>query len=248
LKLLFIDIETTPCIAMTWGLRKQNISVEQIVEPTSVLCFAAKWRDKREVIFRKSTVRSGDEFDSMIREAHTLLWNADAVCHFNGESFDIPRLNAEFLRLGLPPPPPIPQIDLKKTAMRKFGTVSSRLAFLGPYLNIGEKVHHEGWPLWTGCLKNDPKSWRTMEKYNRQDVVLLERLYDRILPWIDGHPNMNWYTVGGNNCPTCGHSTLIRRGYRRTRVQIYQRYVCGHCDAWCSARVASTVVAKPEVR
>lgn len=236
-RILFIDIETTPATALVWSLRDQNISIDQLITPTSVLCFSAKWSDGTEVIYDRSLKQDSSEFKKMIRHAHDLLSEADAVCHFNGASFDIPRLNAEFLRLGMKPPPTIPQIDLKKVVMSKFGTTSSKLAFIGPYLKIGEKVQNEGWPLWRGCMAGDADSWEKMEKYNKQDVVLLERLYQRVLPWIDNHPNANLFVDSKKPlCPNCGSDRLQSRGEQVGATLVYQRFQCRACGRWCRSR------------
>jgi hypothetical protein len=238
LKLLFIDIETTPALVHVWSLFNQNISVDQIVTPTSLLCFAARWHGSKETIFRKSARQEGAEFDRMVNHAHRLLSEADAICHFNGESFDIPRLNQEFLRLRLPPPPPAHQIDLKRVVMSKFSMVSSKLAFVGPYLKIGEKVANDGWPLWIGCMNGDAGSWRKMEEYNRGDVTLLEKLYARMLPWIDRHPNANLFVEEENPvCTHCGSKGLQRRGVQRLTTYVYARFQCTRCGRWSRARL-----------
>lgn len=113
MNLLFLDIETSPAEVLVWDLFKPHIGPDQVIRPTSVLCFAARWYGKPGTIFRRSLRQRGAEFNDMIRAAHQLLSEADAVCHYNGLFFDIPRLNAEFLRLGLKPPdrtlnPPTP--------------------------------------------------------------------------------------------------------------------------------------------
>ncbi len=173
----------------------------------------------------------------MMRGIHKLLSEADAVCHFNGNSFDIPRINTEFLRLGMAPPPPIPNIDLKKIVMSKFAFTSSKLAFVGPALELGEKVKHEGWDLWKGCLDGNKAAWATMKKYNMQDVALLERLYTKVLPWIDGHPNMNLFVKEEDPvCPNCGSKSLKSNGLRRATTYIYKRLQCLSCGKWCRAR------------
>lgn len=237
MKLLHLDIETSPAVVQVWSLFNQNISVDQIIKPTSVLCFTAKWHGSKELLYHKSTHQAGREFDKMIRAAHRLLSEADAVCHYNGCSFDIPRLNQEFLKAGMPPPPTIPQIDLKKVVMSKFGMVSSKLAFVGPYLKIGEKVRNEGWPLWDGCLKGDADAWTKMEEYNKGDVLLLERLYIKVLPWIENHPNMNLYVDDVDPvCPNCGSPRLQSRGEHKAATYIYARYHCQECGRWCRAR------------
>lgn len=248
MRILHIDIETTPAQVFVWALHKQDISVDQIIRPTSVLCFSAKWDGEEEVMFYKADKQSGVEFDKMIRAAHRLLSEADAVCHFNGTTFDIPRLNQEFLRLGLPPPPPIPQIDLKKVVMNKFSMVSSKLAFVGPYLKIGEKIRNEGWPLWIGCLDGDPNSWKAMETYNKGDVILLEKLYHKVLPWIEQHPNRGLFiNTDKPACPRCGSVSLQSRGVQRGATLTYRRFQCKNCGGWCRARCADKL-GKAEVR
>jgi hypothetical protein len=249
LKLLFIDIETTPVKSYTWGLFNQNISVDQVIEPHSILCFAAKWHGSKEVMFYNSPKREGSFFERMIARAHSLLSEADAVCHFNGQSFDMPRLRTQFVKLGLPPTPPVAPIDLKKVVMSRFDMTSSKLAFVGPYLEIGAKIEHEGWPLWIGCMENKRESWEKMRKYNIQDVLLLEKLYKRVLPWIDGHPNMNlWAPDTAPRCPNCQSDKLEKRGYKRTITQIYQQYCCKNCGHWCRGRTKLPGTTAPSVR
>ena len=253
MKLLFLDIETSPAVVYTWDLFKPHISVDQIITPTSLLCFSARWHDEEEVQFFSSKKRSGPEFDKMIRAAHRLLSAADAICHYNGISFDIPRLNQEFLRLGLAPPPPTAQIDLKKVVMTKFGMISSKLAFVGPYLEIGEKIRHEGWPLWIDCLANEKDAWRKMEAYNRQDVVLLAKLYEKLLPWIDGHPNMNLFVDDGQEivlprCKNCGSEKIRKQGFKRTSTNVYQQVQCCVCGTWARFRTVDKNFPKVQVR
>lgn len=249
MKLLHLDLETTPAVVYTWALHKQDISVDQVITPPSILCFSAKWHGEATHIFHRALKRDGMEFNSMIRAAHKLLCDAEAVCHYNGTTFDIPRLNQEFLRLGLKPPPPLIEIDLLNVVRKKFGMLSNKLAFVGPYLQVGEKVKHAGWALWVGCLKGDAECWRLMELYNRQDVALLERLYTKLLPWIDGHPNMNLFVDEREPvCPNCAGKKLQRRGERVAMTYLYARYQCKDCGRWSRARLREKFIKPAEVR
>lgn len=254
MKILMIDIETSPAVTYVWDIFKPVIGVEQIITPTSLLCFSYAWFENGKMgkvqFVDAGGKLEGQAFVSMVRKAHELLSEADAVCHFNGESFDVPRLNAEFLRLRLPPPPPAHQIDLKKTWFKKFATVSSRLAFIGPYLKIGEKVKHEGWPLWIGCLSGDAACWRKMREYNIEDTVLLGKLYETLLAWIDNHPNMNLYDTGAQAddgkpcCTNCASTKLKSNGFRRAQTYTYRRIQCLTCGHWMRERL-STKLAGP---
>jgi hypothetical protein len=168
---------------------------------------------------------------SMVRRIHKLLDEADAVCHYNGKKFDIPTLNKEFLLLGLPPPSPAKQVDLLEVAKKRFRLASNKLQFVAGQLGLGSKTKHKGMELWLGCMKQDPEDWKVMEEYNKQDVRLLEKVYDRLLPWIDGHPNLS-VMEGIECCTNCGSQKLQARGFYVSSAGRYQRCQCQNCGKW----------------
>ena len=184
----------------------------------------------------------------MARTVHKLLDEADAVAHFNGKRFDIPTLNKEFLLHGLSPPSPFRHIDLLHTCRQQFKFASNKLDYVAQALGLGAKVHHKGMELWRGCMEGDAASWRLMESYNRQDVRLTERLYDRLMPWIKGHPNMGLYSEDGERCcPNCGSKKLQARGRQYNNTLVYRRYQCNGCGKWSRSRVADGSYGKPEL-
>lgn len=229
-KILAIDIETKPATAYIWRCYDENIGYEQILEPGGMICFAAKWVGEPEVFFYSDWTHSHGE---MVRAAHELLSEADAVIHFNGDKFDLPKLHGEFLLEGMTAPPRPTSIDLVKT-VRKMGFVMNRLAFIGPLLKIGAKVKHEGFELWAKVLEGDEKARAKMEKYNRQDTVLTEKLYLKIRPFIYNHPHMG--ESGPQECGACGSNRLHSRGYRRTKTFKIQRLQCQTCGSWQDGR------------
>jgi DNA-directed RNA polymerase subunit RPC12/RpoP len=86
-------------------------------------------------------------------------------------------------------------------------------------------------------MDNDAAAWKLMEKYNKQDVILLEKLYDRLLPWIDGHPNHGLYEESDTMvCTNCGSKHLQRRGLQHSLTASYQRYQCQDCGTWMRGR------------
>lgn len=230
MKRLLLDIETAPNLVHVWGLFKQNVAINQIQASGYVLCWAAKWYGEEEVMF-DSVHQSKPK--KMLAGIHKLLAEADCVVHYNGTKFDIPTLNKEFVLQGLSPPAPYKQVDLLKTARAQFRFTSNKLDYVAQVLGLGKKVKHIGHELWVRCMAGDAEAWKMMEEYNRQDVVLLEKVYDRLLPWIKGHPNHGVYEEAGLPvCPNCGHDELIRRGYARTLTASYARYQCKHCGSW----------------
>ena len=228
MKILLLDIESSPNTAHVWGLWQQNVSINQLMESSYVLCYAAKWLGTDHVYF-DSVHRSKPK--SMLKGIHELLDSADAVIHYNGTKFDIPTLNKEFLLHKLLPPSPYKQIDLLRVVRSNFRFPSNKLDYVSQRLSLGSKQEHEGHDLWVKCMNGDKDAWKRMEAYNIQDVVLLERLYDKLLPWIKNHPNQNLFSESVC-CPSCGQTNLQKRGTAVSSTGTYQRYQCKSCGTW----------------
>ena len=113
----------------------------------------------------------------ILKGLHKLFDQADVIVHYNGSSFDIPVINKEFIQSNLLPPSPYKQVDLLKTVRSQFRFPSNKLDYVSQTLGLGNKVSHEGFDLWVKCMEKDPSAWKRMEKYNKQDVNLLEKLY-----------------------------------------------------------------------
>ena len=228
MKILLLDIETSPNTAHVWGLWQQNVSINQLMESSYVLCYAAKWLGEKDIYF-DSVHQSKPK--TMLKGIHALLDSADAVIHYNGTKFDIPTLNKEFLLTKLLPPSPYKQIDLLRVVRSNFRFPSNKLDYVSQRLGLGKKHAHEGHELWVKCMNGDKDAWKRMEDYNIQDVVLLESLYDNLLPWIKNAPNRNLYQdITG--CPTCGSHHLQKRGTAVSTTGTYQRYQCKDCGSW----------------
>ena len=235
MRILLLDIETSPNMAYVWGLWDQNVSLNQLIAPTEILCYAAKWYGESSVFFGSIENNSKKK---MLKGIHTLLNEADAVIHYNGTRFDIPHLNREFIECGYSPPSPYKEIDLLTTAKRKFKFPSNKLEYVSKALGVGSKFKHNGFELWDGCMKGDKESWNTMEKYNIQDVLLLERVYEKMKPWVKFHANHSLFnTTTGAVCPKCGGVHLQKRGFYYTLASQYQRYQCKSCGAWAKDNI-----------
>lgn len=236
MRTLLIDLETFPHLAAVWGMFKENIPLDRLIESGYTACWSAKWLGEDDIYF--DSVHRNDA-SQMVRNAHDLLDEADAVIHYNGRKFDIPTLNKEFLNYGLAPPSPYKQIDLLETARKQFRFASNKLDYVAQFLGVGQKTKHRGYDLWKGCMDGDEECWKEMEEYNCQDVVLLEKLYHRLLPWIARHPNVGLYNLEKDQlgCVNCGSHKLQRRGYAHTQVGIYPRYQCTDCGTWNRGRL-----------
>lgn len=232
-KILFLDIETTPNLAAVWGLWKQDISLPQLLKSSYVLCWSAKWKGQSKVMF--DSVHKSSQL-VMLNGIWRLLDETDIAVHFNGKRFDIPTLNREFLGAGMNPPSPYKQVDLLDTAKARFNFVSNKLAYITKFLKFDGKIE-TNFQLWLDCMAGDEKAWKKMEKYNKNDTLETEKLYDRLLPWIVSHPNMGLYAkLKGITCPTCGSDKVQRRGLAHMKTQSYQRYQCQSCGSWMRTR------------
>lgn len=231
-EILYIDIETSPNVAHVWGLFKQNVGLNQLLEVTEMISFGAKWRGEDHIGFFSL---HEDSKRGMVEAAHRFLDQADMVVHFNGRTFDVPHLNREFLLAGLKPPSPYKQVDLLAAVKKQFRFASNKLAHVSTQLGLAGKVQHEGHELWIKCMAGDPDAWARMEEYNKQDVQLLEEMHDILLPWLPGYPNVALYDPendGELRCPGCASSCLQKRGFAYTAVSKFQQYRCNDCGKW----------------
>ena len=233
MKLLLLDIETAPNVVHVWGLWQQNVGINQILDSGYVMCWAAKWLGQDDIMF-DSVHRSGAR--KMLAGVHALIDEADAVIHYNGNKFDIPTLNKEFLIHKMLPPAPPKQIDLLKVARAQFRFPSNKLDYVAKALGVGQKIKHAGHELWIRCLGGEPLAWKEMETYNINDVRILEGVYYKLLPWIKNHPNIGVHDNVVHVCPNCGGTHLERRGFSYTVVGKYQRYQCKNCGTWSRAK------------
>lgn len=229
MRTLCLDIETSPNTAQVWQLWNVNsISLAQLQESSELLCFSAKWLGEDEIFFYSDWEHGKTQ---MVAKAHWLLDNADAVLSYNGKAFDIPYLNKEFLLAGLSPPSPCQQIDLYTTVKKRFKFPSYKLDYVSRVMGFEGKVAHEGHALWVKVLSGDKDAMARMEAYNKQDVILLEQMYEKLRAWIPGHPNVHLMD-GVGWCTTCGSHDVVERESSYTAMSRFQNYQCLACGTW----------------
>lgn len=248
-KILVFDIETSANLGYIWGKYEQNVL--KYVNEWSVMCFCAKWLDNKKMIKVKQNDFKNYKKDKLddygvVKAMWDLLDEADVVITHNGDKFDIKKMNARFIYHGFTSPSSYKSIDTLKISRRYFKFNSNKLDDLGEYLKVGRKVRHEGFSLWFKCMMGQKKAWNNMIKYNIQDVLLLEKIYYKFLPWIANHPNIGLYIGKEYVCPKCGSEQLQKRGFHYTKSQIYQRIQCQDCMGWCRQVRAEKNITKPK--
>lgn len=228
LRVLVLDIENSPNLAHVWSLWNNNVSLAQLQESGEVIAFAAKWLGDRQIIF-KSNYHDGHE--EMIRCAYALVDEADIIIGYNSQNFDMKHLHKEFLLAGFPPPSSYKNIDLLHAVKKAFKFPSNKLDYIVQALKLGAKIAHMGHELWVRCMAGDAKAWALMKKYNIGDIKITEKLYYRVLPWIEKHPHVGMYMpTDKDRCPFCGSTDLnLLEKTVKASVTTYNGYRCGEC-------------------
>src|SRR5579872_440218 len=241
-KTLLFDIETAPNRGFTWG--KYDKSVLAFDQPWYVLCFAYKWlgeRGKPVVVglpdYPDTYAREQTDDSLVVGALHALLDEADIVVGHNAKNFDVPKARARMIALGMSPPAPFKVVDTLQVARREFEFTSNSLKDVCKTLGLDAKGETGGFGLWLGCMDGDEKSWAKMRRYNQQDVIILEQLYNRLLPWIERHPNVALIEDRPEACPKCGaDGTMQARGYAINSVSRRRRFQCQACGGWSLGR------------
>lgn len=231
-KVLVFDIETSPIVAHVWGLRDQNISLNQIVKDWQVLAFAAKWLGEpvSQVIYRDMRHANSD-IGVLVKIWH-LLDEADIVITQNGQNFDSRKLNARFIERNMRPPKPYRHLDTYKIAKAAAEFTSHKLEYLTDKLCTKyKKLSHKNFPgmsLWNECLKGNVKAWNEMKRYNIHDVLSTEELYLKLQAWTP----KNAPPVSLTGCVSCGSKSFIKKGVDGTKTALWQRLKCICCGKW----------------
>jgi hypothetical protein len=243
-RIVTLDIETAPFESYHWGLWDQNIGLDMVNVEWSILSYSAKWLGEDKVIYNDTGgrgIKKVRDDKGLLQEIWNILDEADIVIAQNGQAFDIKKINARLIMNGFKPYSPIKIIDTMLVAKKHFDFTSNKLAWLSDYLTSAKKSEHKEFPgfeLWAECLKDNPKAWIEMKKYNCIDTLATEELYLRLRPWIVGHPNVAVYDDNNESpaCPKCGSLKVYGNGLRRTQVGTYRRFRCTDCGGHSHGR------------
>jgi len=234
-KILFLDIETSPEQSATWGVRK----IDRVLwhRMGEILMVGYKWRgDKKpRVISQKdyagwSPKKSREKV--MMHDIWDLMDEADVITGYNGDAFDIKVINARFIKYKIPEPSRYQTSDPLKIIRRVAKFPSHKLEDVAVYLGLDAKMQTGGKYLWKKVMEGDMQAWKHMEKYCKQDVLVLEQVDERVEPWNKSPLNRNFYERQGMRCTNilCGSTDFIFRGYDKRRTGYKRRMTCNVCQ------------------
>jgi DNA polymerase elongation subunit (family B) len=235
-RILVWDIETSPMIVTTWGLYEPHLSHDNILQESILISAAWKWFGEKQVYADSISPRRPKDDRGLITRLRKVLLEADVLVAHNGDRFDLRKFNGRAIFHGLKPLPKIATIDTLKIARRIFHFNSNRLDYLGKFLCGTGKIPTT-YDLWLKVMDGDEEALAKMVRYNKADVLVLEKVYERLRPFIKNHPNSALYS-GVTCCPTCGSNEFQRRGYLYQETTKRQRYQCSspECGAWFSGK------------
>lgn len=230
-KVIIFDVETAPMVTASFTLYPENIGHNNIIEDWFMICAAWKELDKKKVE-SVAIKKKGKDKDvvSVLRDA---LADADVLVAHNGAKFDIKKLNTRLIYHRLPPLPKIPMVDTLKEVKKIAAHSSNRLDYLGQALGVGRKQETtQG--LWLRAMKGDQEAISEMVRYNIGDVILNERVYKIIRPYMETHPHMGVMSGGfRGNCPKCGSDNVVHwGGYVTVTGIIKKKMKCHNCQGY----------------
>jgi DNA polymerase elongation subunit (family B) len=235
-KIVFIDIETSPMILFSWGLYDQRISPNNIIKDREIICIC--WKTLGEK--RTSGIVAGEttterDILAAFREA---VEDADILVGHHIDGFDIKHINAKLIEHDMEPLNKINTLDTLKEVRKVAKFSSNRLDWLARKLLGGGKVDTGGMELWKQCMNGDTKALAKMLRYCKHDVVLLEQLYLRLLPYMKAHPNVA--DSGSLNCPKCNSGDVRLNKTYSTRSGIVRNHMrCNTCRSPFTMRAGS---------
>lgn len=233
-KILLYDIESSPDLGYSWG--KYEVNIIEFKKQWEILSFAYKWLEEDTVhCIARPHYKDKTEV-SLVKDIWKLFDEADILIAHNGNSFDHKKCRAKFVEHGLKPPSLSKTVDTKLIAKQAFNFNSNSLNDLGVTLKLGKKLETGGFQLWLDCMAGKKKAWKQMIAYNKQDVVLLEKVYLKLRAWSPNHPNLAvWQDRVG--CPRCLSTKTHINGYYPTNTNRMRRWRCQECGHGYSSRI-----------
>ena len=233
-KRLYFDIETSYNQGSFWRAGyKLNITPDQIIKERAIICVCYKWEGDKKT--HSLEWNKGDD-KKLLQDFIKIMNEADEVIGHNSDRFDITWLRTRCLLNKIPMVPEYNSVDTLKLSKKYFNFNSNKLDYISSLLGFGHKLH-TGLELWDKIiLNNDPKAMAKMVKYCKQDVVLLEKVHQALVPYVKHKTHVGVLQGGSKiDCPECGSTHVIKRGRAISTVGVERvRLSCNDCGKWFS--------------
>jgi len=216
-----------------------HISHKNIIAgyPQGIICVCWKWAHEKSVRALDWGQRQNDR--PMLKKFIAEMDRADEIVMQNGDRFDVPWIRGRAIYHGLPMAPSYVTNDTLKKSRQKFRFPSHRLDYMGNYL-IGEDKLPTTFGLWKSIMEEKcEKSLRRMVRYCKQDVRLLESIFNRFRPYIEPITSIASFP---RDCPECGGRCTKHQTRRRAKGSIAYSLICTSCG--CSHTITKAAYDK----
>lgn len=230
-------------IVTAWGLWNQNLSHGNILRESLVVTAAWKWRGDPKVYHVAINPAKPRSDRQVVKGLHRAILEADIVVAHNGDKFDIRKFNARAIYHKLAPLPKKHTIDTLKVAKKYFYFNSNRLDYLGKFL-LGERKIKTSYDLWLEVMDGNVEAITKMVKYNKRDVVLLEKVYDRLAPYMQTGPNFAIFAEA-HVCSRCGSKRVKHSKWKYQLTTKRMQYLCLDCGGYSCGALVAKVGIKP---
>jgi DNA polymerase III epsilon subunit-like protein len=230
-RILIFDIESSFNEVFCFDTREQDILPDNIVVERYIHCISYQIYGEKKInlisqldfpSFKKN-IHSDYEVCKKFRE---IISQADIwVAHF-GSRFDIKMLNGRLLLNGLEPLPDIPHYDTCLIARKLFKLNYNSLNYLAEKLGIKGKIENSK-GLWRRCFEGNVKALKQMGIYNKQDVNVLTKVFEKLMPFIHIHPITPKEAICKNLI--CQSKNIILKGKGINKFGEYHRFKCLDC-------------------
>lgn len=230
--ILIYDIECLPNLGYFFETKSEfAIPLDFIVKPKAIISIAYKWLGDDEV-----HVLIGKPYDDKeLLQSFMMVWDrADYAVAHNGDNFDAAMIAARMMANGLSSCSPITTIDTYKLARSKFKRHlnSNKLDHLADVLHCSRKLQ-TGAGLWVKCANGDREAIEQLGEYNKQDVLVLEEVFVKLLPHVQSKLNLNLFVDSPVQvCKQCGSEDLHLLGFVYTSATLRHKFQCGSCGSW----------------
>ena len=231
---IFYDLEVSQSIVGGYGGR-YDFRVVKFIRPQELMCYSYKVDGEKKIHFVHRW--EFDTYHEFVGSLWELLDSADITIAHNGGAFDNRMANRFFVTEGFEPPKPRKSVDTLREAKRWFKFESNKLDDLGDFLGVGRKEKIGYADLEDDFMSGNPskKTLSLLRKYNDQDIVVLEGIYNRMLPYMASHPNMGDITQTDGICPKCGSEDVHPYGSSPRRSGRVVAYRCHSCGGRCNS-------------
>lgn len=231
-KILLLDIEATN-LSANFGY---------------LLCFGYKWLGAKttQVLsitdYKKTFGQNCTNDRELLKDVAPIMEQSDQWVGWYSTRFDVPFLQTRRLLHNMPPIGDKPHVDGWWVARQRLKFTSNRLDTVSKALPLGEnEVKEYKTPLssqhWIRGAAGHLPSIQYIVHHCKQDVKVLEQVYEKIRPFAQNLPNMSLISNNDRKgCPACSASFVdcITRGYKATAAVLKRQYSCKKCGHWFS--------------